>query len=147
MEIGNRWLRIEPNRRQLFGVLWVQREEPELSQALLFLSLSLWIGFARKDVLSAVRINRDYSPLPIPLLEISVIDPPSQQHMQVNTFRDALVRESIANPYMDFQKSTNIDMDIHDFRMSVFNYAYKRGYPHWYPSTDIHARTFRNGYP
>ena len=44
----------------------------------------------------------------------------------------SLVRESIANPCMDFQKSTdiNIRMDIHDFWMSVFNYPYKRGYPH-----------------
>jgi len=41
-----------------------------------------------------------------------------------------LVRESIANPCMDFQKFTDINMDIHDFRMSVFNYPYKRGYPH-----------------
>jgi len=48
---------------------------------------------------------------------------------------------------MDFQKSTDINMDIHGFWMSVFNYPHKRGYPHWYPSTDIHARTFRNGYP
>jgi len=31
---------------------------------------------------------------------------------------------------MDFQKSTDINMDIHDFWMSVFNYPYKRGYPH-----------------
>jgi len=31
---------------------------------------------------------------------------------------------------MDFQKSTDINMDIHDFLMSVFNYPYKRGYPH-----------------
>ena len=42
----------------------------------------------------------------------------------------ALVRESIANPCMDFQKSTDINMNIHDFWMSVFNYPYKRGYPH-----------------
>jgi len=42
----------------------------------------------------------------------------------------SLVRESIANPYMDFQKSTDINMDIHDFWMSVFNYPYKRGFPH-----------------
>ena len=41
-----------------------------------------------------------------------------------------LVRESIANPFMDFQKSTDINMDIHDFSMSVFKYPYKRGYPH-----------------
>ena len=61
--------------------------------------------------------------------------------------KKSLVRESIANPCMDFQKSTDINMDIHDFLMSVFNYPYKRRYPHWYPSTDIHARTFRNGYP
>jgi len=54
-----------------------------------------------------------------------------------------LVRESIANPCMDYQKSTDINMDIHDFWMSVFNYPYKRGYPR----TDIHTRTFRNGYP
>jgi len=39
-----------------------------------------------------------------------------------------LVRESTANPCMDFQKSTDINMDIHDFWMSVFNYPYKRGY-------------------
>jgi len=44
--------------------------------------------------------------------------------------RIALVRESIANLCMDFQKSTDINMDIHDFWMSVFNYPYKRGYPH-----------------
>jgi len=30
---------------------------------------------------------------------------------------------------------------------SVFNYPYKRGYPHGYPITDILARTFRNRYP
>ena len=42
----------------------------------------------------------------------------------------SLVRESIANPCMDFKKSTDINMDIHDFWMSVFNYPYKRGYPH-----------------
>jgi len=42
----------------------------------------------------------------------------------------ALVREFIANPCMDFQKSTDINMDIYDFWMSVFNYPYKRGYPH-----------------
>jgi len=58
-----------------------------------------------------------------------------------------LVRESIANPCMDFQKSTDINTDIHDFWMSVFNYPYKHGYPHGYPSTDILARIFRNGYP
>ena len=39
-----------------------------------------------------------------------------------------LVQESIANPCMDFQKSTDINMDIHDFWMSVFNYQYKCGY-------------------
>ena len=58
-----------------------------------------------------------------------------------------LVRESMANPCMDFQKSMDINMDIHDFWITVFNYPYKLGYPHWYPSTDIHARTFCNGYP
>jgi len=46
-----------------------------------------------------------------------------------------------------FQKSTVILMDIHDFWMSVFNSSYKRGYPHWYPSRDIHAWTFYNGCP
>jgi len=54
---------------------------------------------------------------------------------------------TIANLYMDFQKSTDINMDIHDFWMSVFNYPCKCGYPHWYQRTDILARTFRNGYP
>ena len=29
-------------------------------------------------------------------------------------------------------------MTIHDFFMSVFNYPYKSGYLHWYPSRDIH---------
>jgi len=58
----------------------------------------------------------------------------------------SLVRESIANPCMDFQKPTDTNMDIDDFWMSVFNFPYKRGYPHWYPGTDIHARTFRNRY-
>ena len=33
-----------------------------------------------------------------------------------------LVRESMAYPCMDFQKSTDMNMDIHDFRMTVFNY-------------------------
>ena len=41
-----------------------------------------------------------------------------------------LVRESIANLCMDFQKSTDINMDIHDFWMLVFTYPYKRGYQH-----------------
>ena len=36
----------------------------------------------------------------------------------------ALFRESIAYPYMDFQKSTGINMDIHDFWMSFFNYPW-----------------------
>jgi len=35
---------------------------------------------------------------------------------------EALVRESIAFPDMDFQKSPVIHMDIHDFFMSVLNY-------------------------
>jgi len=39
-------------------------------------------------------------------------------------------RESIAYPYIDFQKFTDINMDIHDFWMSVFNYPYKYGYPY-----------------
>jgi len=43
--------------------------------------------------------------------------------------------------HMDFQKSTVTHLDIHDFWMLVFNCPYKRGYPHWYPSNDIHART------
>jgi len=61
--------------------------------------------------------------------------------------RTSLVRDSIANPWMDFQQSTDINMDSHDFWISASNYPYKRGYPHWYPSTDIHGRTFRNGFP
>jgi len=44
----------------------------------------------------------------------------------------------VAYTYMDFQKSTDINMDIHDLWMSVFNYPYKCVYPHWYPSWDIH---------
>jgi len=59
----------------------------------------------------------------------------------------SVVRESIAYPYMDFQNSMDFNMDIHDFWMSVFNYPYKCGYPHWYSSSDIYARTFCNGYP
>jgi len=58
----------------------------------------------------------------------------------------ALVRESIANPRMDFEKLTDINMDVHDFWMSVFNYPYKRGYPHGYPSTDIQARISLQGH-
>jgi len=42
---------------------------------------------------------------------------------------------------MDFQKSTDINMDIHDFWMSVFNYPYKCGYPH-----NIQARIFMQGH-
>ena len=38
-------------------------------------------------------------------------------------------------------------MNIHDFWMSVFNYPYKCGYPHWYLSKNIHAMTLCNGYP
>jgi len=54
--------------------------------------------------------------------------------------RQALVRESMAYPCMDFQKSTDINMDIHHFCMSVSNnYAYKLEYPHWYSSWDTHA--------
>jgi len=30
--------------------------------------------------------------------------------------------------------------------MSIFNYPYKCGYPYWYPSNDVHERTFYNGY-
>jgi len=41
----------------------------------------------------------------------------------------------------------SINMDIHDFFILVFNYPYKCGYPPWYSSRDIHARTFCNGYP
>jgi len=41
-----------------------------------------------------------------------------------------LVLESIAYPYMDFQKSTIIHLDIYDFWMSIFNSPYKCGYPH-----------------
>jgi len=41
-------------------------------------------------------------------------------HLENKIF--ALVRESIEYPYMDFQKSTDINMDIHDFWMSVFKY-------------------------
>jgi len=40
----------------------------------------------------------------------------------------ALLRESIANPCMDFQKSTDINMDIHDFWIS----------PIIHTSVDIH---------
>jgi len=47
-----------------------------------------------------------------------------------------LVRESIANPCMDFQISTDINMDIHVFWMSVFDYPYKRNNIH----IDIQAR-------
>ena len=43
---------------------------------------------------------------------------------------ETLVLESIAYPYMDFQKSTVIHMDIHDLGMSVFKSRYKCGYPH-----------------
>jgi len=57
-----------------------------------------------------------------------------------------VVRESISYPYMDFQKSKDIHMDNY-YWMSVFNYPFKCGYPHWYPSRDVHARTFCNGYP
>jgi len=46
-----------------------------------------------------------------------------------------------------FQKSMVINMSICDFRMLVFNYPYKCRYPHWYPSRDINARIFCNGYP
>jgi len=60
---------------------------------------------------------------------------------------EALVRKSITYPYMDFQESTDINMDIYDFWMSVFNFPYKCGYPHWYPSRDIHTRAFCNWYP
>jgi len=66
--------------------------------------------------------------------------------LHIDVLWTALVRESIAYPCMDFQKSTDIIMDIHDFWMSVFNYPYKCGYPHWYPSNDIHVRTLCNGY-
>jgi len=59
----------------------------------------------------------------------------------------SLFREFMAYPYMDFQKFTDINMDIHDFWISVFNYTYESGYPHGYPSKDIHARTFCYGYP
>jgi len=53
--------------------------------------------------------------------------------------------DSVSN--IHFQKSTDINMDIHDFCMSVFNYLYQCGYRHWYLSRDIHARTSFNGYP
>ena len=43
---------------------------------------------------------------------------------------ETLVREFIAYPYMEFQKSTDINMDIHDFWMLVFSYPYKCEYPH-----------------
>jgi len=33
----------------------------------------------------------------------------------------SLIGISIAYPYMDFQKSTDINMEIHDLWMSVFN--------------------------
>jgi len=70
-----------------------------------------------------------------------------QCHPLLNLIRKTitLVRVSIVYPYMDFQKSTDINMDIYDFWMSVFNYPYRFGYPHLYPSRDIHARTFCNG--
>jgi len=61
----------------------------------------------------------------------------------------SLVQKSIAYPYpyMGFQKSTDINMDIHEFWILVSIYPYKCGYPHSFPSKDIHARTFCNGYP
>ena len=60
----------------------------------------------------------------------------------------ALVRKSIAYPYMDFRKSTVIHLDTHEFWMSLYDFPYyKCEYPQWYPSKDIHARTFYNGRP
>jgi len=58
-----------------------------------------------------------------------------------------LVRESMAYLYMDFQKFKVIHLDINDFWMSVFNSPFKCGCAHWYPSKDVHARTFYNGCP
>ena len=84
---------------------------------------------------------------PVLLKVRSWLDRVIRTQYSLTSSRFSLVRESTANPWMDFQKSTDVNMDIHDFWMLVFNYSYKRGYPHWYPSTDIHARTFRNGYP
>jgi len=43
----------------------------------------------------------------------------------VYTIEISLVRESIAYPYINFKKSTDINMDIYDFWMSFFNYPYK----------------------
>jgi len=40
----------------------------------------------------------------------------------------------------------HIHMDTLDFWTSTTN-PHKCGDPHWYPSRDIHARTFYNGYP
>jgi len=42
----------------------------------------------------------------------------------------SLDRESIAYPCYGFPKTTVIQIDIHDFWMSVFNSPYKCGYPH-----------------
>ena len=49
----------------------------------------------------------------------------------------------MVHPYMDLKKSTDINMDIHDFCMSaVFNYPHKCGYPQY----DIHAGTSMQGH-
>jgi len=64
--------------------------------------------------------------------------------------RTTLVREFIVNPCMDLQKSTDINMDIHDFWMSVLNYPYKRGCPQWYPRISMQghsAMDIRKQYP
>ena len=44
--------------------------------------------------------------------------------MKPKGIRASLVRESIANACIGFQKSTDINMGIHDFLISVFNYPY-----------------------
>ena len=40
-------------------------------------------------------------------------------NLEADIYLLSLVRESIAYPHMDFKKSTDINMDIHDFWMSV----------------------------
>jgi len=61
--------------------------------------------------------------------EVSVKNIPSKLG-RLNFQPLVLVRESITHPYLDFQESTDINMDIQDFWMSVFNYQYKCRYPH-----------------
>jgi len=70
-----------------------------------------------------------------------ITNPSGARQKQLTYIRPSLVRESMANPCMDFQKSTDINMNIHDFWMSVFNYPYKRKCPHWYPSTSMQGHS------